>query len=334
MDKAPIEPATDWVRIGLHAIEDLKNAVFGAGLDAVQLSHGSLQGSLVFGCDGPGVFSSGYIKGRVKLKGPLSPTDTTVGVGLRIIDSRQWMTEVTNGNFGIHRPNDDHQGIFGSGSLYASATLPDEEWEMCAAEQDLVLDSRTLGASRISRTTVPTAAIDVLRSEFAGLHVAGHPAADAANRTSRLMLRTLISLIAREPRALPAPRYHGYARIAARACRYIEENLSRPLSISAITRAACTSERSLYRAFQETFAETPHSYVRKLRLNRIRADLASPQEARCTVATLANRWGVSELGRLSSEYRDLFGELPSRTRDSHRRPAGADQQRHDLAGTA
>jgi len=71
-----------------------------------------------------------------------------------------------------------------------------------------------------------------------------------------------------------------------------------------------------------------------LRLNRIRRDLASPQEAHCTVAALANRWGVSELGRLSSEYRDLFGELPSRTRASHRWQAGADQPLHNLAETA
>lgn len=326
METAPIEPARDWVRIGVECIEDLKNVVLGAGLETLQLSHGTVHGSLVFGSDGPLAVSSGIINGRVKVKGPLSRTGTTVGVGLRIIDSRQWLKEVTNGNFGIHRPNEDHEGIFGTGSLYATVTLPDEEWERFAAEQDLVLHNSTLGGSRISRTTVPAASLDVLRSKFAGLHTTDNPAPGHAGRASRFLLRTLIALMAREPRPLPAPQHRGHARIAARACHYIEENLSRPLSISAITRAACTSQRSLYRAFQSLLGETPQSYVRKLRLNRIRRDLASPQEARCTVAMLANRWGVSELGRLSSEYRNLFGELPSRTRDFHRRHRGDNQQ--------
>jgi AraC-like DNA-binding protein len=65
--------------------------------------------------------------------------------------------------------------------------------------------------------------------------------------------------------------------------------------------------------------ETPQSYVRKLRLHRIRRHLASDAEVLCTITVVANQWGISELGRLSGWYRDLFGELPSETR-ARRRP--------------
>ena len=158
---------------------------------------------------------------------------------------------------------------------------------------------------------MPPAALDVLNREFSRLHMTNDPEPDAAIPASQFLLRTFVAMLSREPRPFPSRQYRGYARIATRACQYIEANLSRPVSISAITRASCTSQRSLYRAFRHVFSETPQSYVRKLRLNRIRRDLASPEEAHCTVAVLANRWGVSELGRLSSEYRDLFNELPS-----------------------
>jgi AraC-like DNA-binding protein len=49
------------------------------------------------------------------------------------------------------------------------------------------------------------------------------------------------------------------------------------------------------------------------RLHRSRYDLASDEERACTVALIANQWGISELGRMARRYRDLFGEFPSDT---------------------
>jgi transcriptional regulator GlxA family with amidase domain len=54
--------------------------------------------------------------------------------------------------------------------------------------------------------------------------------------------------------------------------------------------------------------------VLRLRLHRIRRDLASEEEAAHSVAIIANRWGVGELGRLAGRYRVAFGESPSETR--------------------
>ena len=48
-------------------------------------------------------------------------------------------------------------------------------------------------------------------------------------------------------------------------------------------------------------------------MHRIRHDLASQAERACTVALIANEWGISELGRMAGRYRELFGELPSDT---------------------
>ena len=59
--------------------------------------------------------------------------------------------------------------------------------------------------------------------------------------------------------------------------------------------------------------ETPYSYVQKLRLHRIRHELVTEAEAVCTIANVAHRWHLQELGRFAAWYRDLFGELPSQT---------------------
>jgi transcriptional regulator GlxA family with amidase domain len=131
----------------------------------------------------------------------------------------------------------------------------------------------------------------------------------------RQLLDSLIGHLAREPKPAMgawAARQHG--RVVERARRYVLGHLETPLSIDAIAGAAFTSRRTLHRAFVDVLNETPQTYVRKLRLNRIRHDLATEQEAMCTIGIIAHRWGISELGRLSGWYRELFGELPSETR--------------------
>jgi AraC-like DNA-binding protein len=104
-----------------------------------------------------------------------------------------------------------------------------------------------------------------------------------------------------------------YARIVSRARAYIHAHLTDPISLDAIALAAHTSRRTLYRAFAEILNDTPQTYVRRLRLHRIRADLAGDAERACTVTIIANQWGISELGRLAGWYRELFGERPSET---------------------
>jgi hypothetical protein len=61
----------------------------------------------------------------------------------------------------------------------------------------------------------------------------------------------------------------------------------------------------------------------------------SDAERACTVALVANRWGISELGRLSGWYRELFGEGPSETLGQvRRRSAKATEAEMKLARSA
>jgi AraC-like DNA-binding protein len=187
--------------------------------------------------------------------------------------------------------------------------------EEIAADMELVLNVKQLGGSKITQRSLSRAKLARLQRDFASVHTAGDHGQHDAIALGRFMLGCLIEHVAREPRPTPGWRDpNGHNRIVARARCYIMENLEKPLSVSAIARASFASQSTLYRAFHEVLDETPQSFIRKLRLNRIRRDLATEQEAHCTIAILANRWGVGELGRFAGWYREMFGELPSQTR--------------------
>jgi AraC-like DNA-binding protein len=69
----------------------------------------------------------------------------------------------------------------------------------------------------------------------------------------------------------------------------------------------------LFRAFADILDDTPQTYTRRLRLHRIRHNLANDAEKASTIALIASQWGVTDQGRMASRYRELFGEQPSET---------------------
>lgn len=318
MEPPHIPPANGWSRVPITRVEDLQQAVLGAGLDATQLSRGPMRGSLAFATTDDIVFSTGCVSGRVSLVGSLSETMTTLGVGVRLAPgSRHWMQEVWTGGVGIFRAGDGHDAIYLPGTVYAAVTLRDDRLEEIAAEMGLVLDAKQLGGSRISPRSLSSDRLAALQRDFTRVHTTGEQRLPDATSLGRFVLACLIQHVAREPR--PAPGWRdtsGHSRIVARAQSYIMEHLHGPLSISAIARASFASQSTLYRAFHEVLDETPQSFIRKIRLSRIHRDLASEQEVRCTITMLANKWGIGELGRFAGWYRELFGELPSQTREA------------------
>jgi AraC-like DNA-binding protein len=306
-----------WSRIPIAKIEDLSDAVLGAGLEATQMSSGDLSGSLAFSQFDGVVYSSGLINGRVGLYGPLSPDMITLGIGLDLAPgTRHWLNEVETGNIGIFYPGDVHDSIYCNGSLYATVTLTAERLEEEAAKSDVVLDRKTLGGTGVHHRNLAAETLLTLKSSVTQVH-ARQPDAGGA-QIGRMMLDALIDHLARPPHLRnggTSPNCH--ARLVARAREYIHENLGEPISVDDIAAAAYTSRRTLLRAFTEVLDDTPRSYVRRLRLHRIRHDLASDAERACSIALVANEWGISDIGRMAGRYRELFGELPSVTRSKY-----------------
>ncbi|WP_329404402.1 AraC family transcriptional regulator [Streptomyces melanogenes] len=131
----------------------------------------------------------------------------------------------------------------------------------------------------------------------------------------RSQLRCLVSaLLLAQPHSHTGELHGGpqpaYPRSLRAALTFIEANLAEHISLSDIAGAAGCSPRTLNSAFRGRFGFSPMSYVRNLRLDRIREDILASSDP---VGTIAYRWGVSHLGRFAGEYRDRFAELPSAT---------------------
>jgi AraC-like DNA-binding protein len=236
----------------------------------------------------------------------------TLGVGLRLeAGTRHWLNEVQTGNIGVFLPGDEHDSLYTPGSMYATVTLTAEKLEEEAAKEDLVLDRSVLGGTGVHDRNLAPKTLARLQRLFQQIHD-GNIAAGTDVR--RLLLTAFIAHLARSPHHQNGrvhPSCHG--KIVERARVYIQEHLSEPMSVDEIAAAAFTSRRTLFRAFLDVLDDTPRNYVRRLRLHRIRRDLATDAEKACTIALIANQWGISDLGRMSGWYRQLFGERPSET---------------------
>lgn len=107
---------------------------------------------------------------------------------------------------------------------------------------------------------------------------------------------------------------------ARRAAAYIDAHLPSPLLMEDIAHAAMVSVRTLQHTFKEELGTTVSSYIRAARLERIREDLLRCQSPP-NIGELGTKWGIPHAGRLSSWYKERFGETPSQTLEHRSRHA-------------
>jgi AraC-like DNA-binding protein/TolB-like protein len=98
-----------------------------------------------------------------------------------------------------------------------------------------------------------------------------------------------------------------------RAIAYMRANMEGRITLPGLASACGVSERTLLRQFQQFVGLAPLAYLRRLRLNAAKSELASIQN-NDAISDIAMRCGFSHLGRFATEYRRLFGETPSTTR--------------------
>ena len=94
--------------------------------------------------------------------------------------------------------------------------------------------------------------------------------------------------------------------------QYIDENLKNDIDAEDLAEIANVSARSIYNGFANAFSTTPRKYIKDRKLKRIRDELISGSARNIT--EVAFSYGLMHLGRFSSDYKKLFGELPSETK--------------------
>jgi AraC-like DNA-binding protein len=113
------------------------------------------------------------------------------------------------------------------------------------------------------------------------------------------------------------PKTPGLTPIAA-AIELIRSRPEHPWTVGTLAAEVAVSVRSLQAGFARTVGQSPMRYLRQVRLERVRDELAQAEPGATTITQTATRWGFTHLGRFAAEYRRTFGELPSELRTVRR----------------
>jgi AraC-like DNA-binding protein len=98
-----------------------------------------------------------------------------------------------------------------------------------------------------------------------------------------------------------------------RAVDAIEATPDVPFTVHDLAKVAGVSVRSLQEGFREYVGMPPMAYLRRVRLERVHADMSASDGGSATVASVAHRWGFTHLGRFARAYRAQYGDLPFQT---------------------
>ena len=123
--------------------------------------------------------------------------------------------------------------------------------------------------------------------------------------------------------ATPTPQRHGRPQldrgaIIRSAMAALEDDPAQRPSVASLAAACRVTERTLARAFHDTFGVSPLAYTTLRLLHRVRRGLRLAAAEGLTVSQVLTAHGVWDFGRFASRYRRQFSESPSATLQRHR----------------
>ena len=97
------------------------------------------------------------------------------------------------------------------------------------------------------------------------------------------------------------------------AVEYIKANQSKNITLDSLCMESQVSARTLQHAFLEHFGQSPKTYLKVQRLNSVYKELRESEPVTTKITHVAYRHGFNHLSQFASDYKKLFGELPSVT---------------------
>ena len=143
----------------------------------------------------------------------------------------------------------------------------------------------------------------------------GEPAMRAAVEGSLLNALVLAAAADQESRQPASPRSFAGERpaIVRRAQEYLRAHGHTPVYLLELCEATGVGERTLRAAFLEQCGMGPMRFLKLRRLHLVRQALRDASPTATAVKKVALDNGFWDLGRFAVEYRQLFGESPSKT---------------------
>jgi AraC family ethanolamine operon transcriptional activator len=87
----------------------------------------------------------------------------------------------------------------------------------------------------------------------------------------------------------------------------------KPLTLQKLCEELQTSRTALSSGFEEVFGISPMAYIKIQRLNGVRRALMNTDPNIKTVMDVAQEWGFWNAAHFAKDYKEMFGELPSKT---------------------
>jgi AraC family ethanolamine operon transcriptional activator len=122
---------------------------------------------------------------------------------------------------------------------------------------------------------------------------------------SRLLLAMETTQVATENATI---RTRAYQR-----ARLLIENTELPVPVEELAGKVGVTRRCLEIGFKEVAGVSPQTFMQRSLLNKLHRELLHADPAYHNVTNIALNFGFAELGRTAGRYRELFGELPSKT---------------------
>lgn len=155
---------------------------------------------------------------------------------------------------------------------------------------------------------------EMLRSLQAEPGVLAH---EASRRSLREALLTVLGDVLLPQACRPAAQGRQLRRqdLVQRVRQWALEQPHEALGIAQVCAQLHVTRRTLHNCFEQTLGISPAAYLRTLRLNAVRRALQESDGSQ-TIADVAARWGFWHMGHFSHDYKALFGESPSQTRQA------------------
>jgi AraC-like DNA-binding protein len=142
-------------------------------------------------------------------------------------------------------------------------------------------------------------------------NMAAHP--EVARALEQGLVHALVNCLAADDARSPARPRRQQTDIVLRFEQVLAAHDDRSLLLPELCAAVGVAERTLRECCAQLLGMSPARYARLRRLNLVRSVLLRANPKADNVATVAKKYGFSELGRFAAAYRAAFGEAPSAT---------------------
>ncbi|WP_219701764.1 helix-turn-helix domain-containing protein [Marinomonas lutimaris] len=127
-----------------------------------------------------------------------------------------------------------------------------------------------------------------------------------------VMMALLEVLKVETPQPAKTQSYYHRKSVVDTARQFLDYHLDEPVTVTQLCEITNVSRRTLQYSFESILGVSPIQYLRISRLNGVRRSLVQAQHGQA-VSDIAVQWGFWHLSQFSKDYKQLFGETPSKT---------------------